>query len=120
MKSYQGFQLEGATLEAKRGPTFRYTWHEAAVTGTFSGSGDGNKTDGSPALLRTVQISGQVPGNAWYRLATGKVTAQGEAFLVEENGTKLRVSCAGAKLTGSNLVVEAKAGTLSIRYEWLP
>jgi hypothetical protein len=67
-----------------------------------------------------VQISGKVPANAWYRLATGKVTAQGDAFLVEEGGTKLRVSCAGARLAGSNLVVEAQTGSLSIRYEWLP
>ena len=120
VKRYEGFQWKGYSLDAKRSPTFRYTWHEAEVTETFTGSGDGNKADGSPALIRTVQLAGTLPANAWYRLATGKVTAQGDAFLVEEGGTKLRVSCPGARLVGSNLVTAAQPGTLTIRYEWLP
>jgi hypothetical protein len=119
-KRYEGFQWKGYSLNAKRSPSFRYLWNETEVTESFASAGDGNKADGAPALLRTVQISGKVPANAWYRLATGKVTAQGDAFLVEEGGTKLRVSCAGARLAGSNLVVEAQTGSLSIRYEWLP
>jgi hypothetical protein len=120
VKRYEGFQWKGYSLNAKRSPSFRYLWNETEVTESFASAGDGNKADGAPALLRTVQISGKVPANAWYRLATGKVTAQGDAFLVEEGGTKLRVSCAGARLAGSNLVVEAQTGSLSIRYEWLP
>jgi hypothetical protein len=115
VKRYEGFQWKGYSLDAKRSPSFRYLWSEAEVTESFASAGDG-----ALALLRRVQISGNVPANAWYRLATGKVTAQGEAFLVEEGGTKLRVSCAGARLAGSNLVVEAQTGSLSIRYEWLP
>jgi hypothetical protein len=120
VKRYEGFQWKGYSLDAKRSPTFRYTWHEAEVTETFTGSGDGNKADGSPALIRTVQLAGTLPANAWYRLATGKVTVQGDAFLVEEGGTKLRVSCPGARLVGANLVTAAQPGTLTIRYEWLP
>lgn len=120
VKRYDGFQWKGYSLDAKRSPTFRYTWHEAEVTETFTSSGDGNKADGTPALIRTVQLTGILPANAWYRLATGKITAQGDAFLVEESGTKLRVTCPGARLAGPNLVVAAQPGPLSIRYEWLP
>lgn len=120
VKRYEGFQWKGYSLDAKRSPTFRYTWNEAEIIESFTASGDGNKADGSPALVRTVQITGKVPENAWYRLATGKVTAQGESFFVEEGGTKLRVTCRGARLAGPNLVVTAQPGTLTIRYEWVP
>lgn len=120
VKRYEGFQWKGYSLDAKRSPTFRYTWGEVEVTETYAGQGDGNKVDGVPVLLRTVEIRGKVPANAWYRLASGKVIAQGEAFIVEQGGTRLRLTCAGARLAGSNLVVAAQAGTLSIRYEWVP
>lgn len=119
VKRFEGFEWKGYTLDEKRSPTFRHAWHEAEVSESFTTSGDGNKPGGLPALIRTVQISVQVPANTWYRIATGKIEAKDGAFIVQDGSGRLRISCEGAQIAGANLVLAAKVGTMSIRYEWL-
>jgi azurin len=117
VKRFEGFEWKGYTLDAKRSPTFRYTWHGAEIEETYNASGDGNKPDSKPTLTRTVTIKGNVPANAWFRIATGQIEAKEGAFVLKGK-TAARIASTGAQLAGSNLVLPAKPGTVSITYQW--
>lgn len=116
-KRYEGFVWKGYTLDAKRFPTFRYTWHDAAIEESFTVSGDGNKPDGNATLTRTVKISGHLPANAWYRIASGSYESKDGVFIAA-GPQKNRITAAGAQLAGSNLVIPAKPGVMTITYQW--
>ena len=118
---YDGFVWKGYTLDAKRSPTFRYIWNEAEIEESYAATGDGNKTGGQPTLVRQLKITGKLPANAWFRVAsTSKIESQGGAFVCTEGATKFRITAANAQLAGKNLVLPAKVGTMTITYEWLP
>ncbi|MBL9130690.1 MAG: hypothetical protein JNG86_05795, partial [Verrucomicrobiaceae bacterium] len=68
-KRYDGFEWKGYTLDSKRSPAMRYTWHESQVEERFTATGNGNQPDGKPAIVRTVKINGKLPAGSWYRLA---------------------------------------------------
>jgi plastocyanin len=117
---FEGFAWKGYTLDEKRSPTFRYTWKGAEIEESFTATGNGNKADGDPTLVRTVKITGELPANTWFRLATGNGIEQQNGFFECQSGsTPFRISAEGAKLAGKNLVVPAKAGTIAITYEWV-
>jgi azurin len=117
-KSYDGFEWKGYTLDAKRAPTFRYTWQGAEIEETFTTEGNGNKPDGNAKLIRTVTINGKLPENAWYRLGVGKFEAK-EGVFTFKGPQKYSVTAAGALLAGPNLIIPAKTGTMTITYQWV-
>ncbi|MCX6839923.1 MAG: PA14 domain-containing protein [Verrucomicrobia bacterium] len=116
-KRYGGFEWQGYNLDAKRAPTFRYTWQGTEIEETFTTEGNGNKPDGNAKLIRTVKIKGKLPENTWYRLGVGKFEAKEGVFTLK-GPQKYSVTAAGAQLAGPNLVIPAKPGTLSITYQW--
>jgi hypothetical protein len=116
-KRYDGFAWKGYSLDAKRSPTFRYTWKGAEIEESYTATGDGNKPDGKPTLIRTVKISGTVPANAWFRIAMGQIEAKDGSFILKGQ-TPARITAAGAKLAGKNLVLPAKPGVITVTYQW--
>ncbi len=117
VKRYDGFKWKGYTLDAKRSPIFRYTWNGAEVEESYTATGDGNKPDGKPTLIRTVKISGNVPANAWFRIAAGQLEAKDGSFLLKA-AKACRITTNGGRIAGQNLVIPAKPGTLSVTYQW--
>ncbi len=116
---HDGFAWKGYTLDSRRSPAFRYTWHGAEMEETYTTAGDGNRPDGSPALTRTVKISGTLPEHAWFRVAeAGKMEESNGEFACQEGSTKFRVQVSGAQIAGRNLVLPARTGTLTITYLW--
>lgn len=115
---FDGFDWKGYTLDAKRSPTFRYVWQGADVEESFTASGNGNQPDGNPALVRTVKVSGKLPANAWFRLATGTIEARDGSFLCADGSTRFRITAAAARIAGQNLVIPAQPGTITIAYQW--
>ncbi len=114
---FDGFAWKGYSLDAKRFPTFRYGWHDAKIEETFAVEGDGNKPDGRPTLIRTVNVTGTLPEHAWFRIGTGSFEAKDGAFVFK--GPKpFRIMAAGAQLVGQNLVIPAKAGKMTVTYQW--
>ena len=117
-KRYDGFEWKGYTLDAKRSPTFRYTWKGAEIEESYTATGDGNKPAGYPSLVRTGRIAGLVPANAWFRIAAGQIEAKDGSFILKGQ-TPARISAAGARLSGKNLVLSATAGTFKVTYQWV-
>ena len=116
-KRYDGFIWKGYALDTKRSPTFRYTWQDAEIDESFAVEGNGNKPDGNAKLIRTIKVSGKLPANAWYRIASGQFEAKDGSFLIK--GVKpYLITTAGAQIAGSNLVITAKPGTMTITYQW--
>lgn len=118
-KRYEGFVWRGYMLDARRSPTFRYTWQGAEIEESYAATGDGNKPDGKPTLTRTVKVSGNVPTNAWFRIATGEIKG-GDGSFILKGACPVRITSKSAQLAGKNLVLRAQAGTLVMSYQWLP
>lgn len=116
-KRYDGFQWKGYTLDARRSPTFRYTWQGAQIEESYTATGDGNKPGGNPTLVRTVKIDGQLPAHAWLRLATGAIESKDGSFIVKGT-TPLRITAQDSQLAGSNLVIAPKSGVITVTYQW--
>lgn len=116
-KRFDGFAWKGYTLDARRFPTFRYTWHDAEIEETFAVEGNGNKPEGNAKITRTVKISGKLPANAWYRVASGPFENKDGVFTFK-GPQKYRITAADARIAGMNLVIPAKPGTLTITYQW--
>ena len=75
--------------------------------------------NGNARLIRSVKISGGVPANAWYRIATaGKIENKDGVIHCTEGVSAFRIKADGATLAGKNLVIPAKAGTMTISYQW--
>jgi hypothetical protein len=117
---YDGFAWKGYTLDAKRNPTFRYTWHGVAIEESFAVQGNGNTPDGHATLTRTLKIDGTLPPHAWFRLASGdKITCENGSCVIKDGNTPLRISATGAVKAGQNVVIPAVAGTTTITYQWV-
>lgn len=116
-KRHDGFEWKGYTLDAKRTPTFRYTWQGAEVEETFTTEGNGNTPDGNAKLTRTVKITGTLPANAWFRLGVGMFENKDGTHILK-SPRSYHITADGAQLTGSNLVIPAKLGTMTITYQW--
>ena len=116
---YEGFAWKGYTLDANRNPTFRYTWQGLEVEETFTATGNGNKADEDPVLVRTVKVTGNPLPRAWFRLATGNgIEKKDGTFECQSGSTPFHITAEGATLAGKNLVLPVKAGTMTITYEW--
>ena len=116
-KRYEGFHWLGYSLDAKRSPTFRYTWQGAEVEESFEVEGNGDKPDGQAKLIRTIKVGGKLPANAWYRIGSGSFESKDGSF-VSKSTPGYRISATGAQLAGQNLVVPAKSGTMTVTYQW--
>ena len=116
-KRFDGFAWKGYALDSRRSPTFRYTWNDAEIEESFAAEGSGNKPDGNATLIRTIKISGKLPANAWYRIGVGQFEAKGDTFTLKSPHA-FRVTAAGAQTAGSNLVIPAKTGTMTLIYQW--
>ena len=114
---YEGFAWKGYTLDAKRSPTFRYTWQGAEIEESFSATGNGNKPGGNPTLIRSIKITGSLPANAWYRLGAGAFEKK-EGRFVAKDRLPYSIIAEGAQMAGQNLVIPAKVGMLTITYQW--
>lgn len=116
-KRYEDFKWRGYSLDAKRLPTFRYTWHEAEIEESFTVEGSGNKPDGNARLIRTIKVNGQLPANAWYRIGSGPFDNKDGVF-THKGPLGYRITAQGAQIAGSNLIIPAKTGTMTITYQW--
>lgn len=120
-RRYDGLQWKGYTLDARRSPTFRYTWQGAQIEESYTATGDGNKPGGNPTLVRKLKIDGTLPADAWFLVARGpKIESRADGFICGEAPVRFRVSAAGARLAGRNLVIPATTGTMNITYQWAP
>ncbi len=116
---YPGFTWKGYTLDGKRSPTFRYAWQGADIEESFTASGNGNLPEGKATLTRTIKIQGSLPAHAWYRIAKAeKIEAQNGSFLCKSGPIAFRIQAEGAQIAGTQLVIPAKPGTLTLTYQW--
>ena len=121
------YQFKGYRLDAKRQPTFSYTWNGVAVTDRFDTEGSGTTAAGK--LTRTLTFTGKVPDNTWFLLAAGwKIEAAGDAFTIDAGRVNLgghdfdnqfRLTAPGAQVAGKNLVLPVKEGRIQATYQWL-
>ena len=116
-KRYEGFHWLGYSLDAKRSPTFRYTWQGVEVEESFRVEGDGNKPEGHAKLIRSIKVAGKLPANAWYRIGSGVFESKDGSF-ISKGPVPFRISTESAQLAGQNLVVPARTGTMTITYQW--
>ncbi|MCA1965002.1 MAG: DUF1080 domain-containing protein, partial [Prosthecobacter sp.] len=100
-KRFEGYAWRGYSLDARRYPTFRYTWHGLEVEESYTVSGNGNQPDGKAMLTRTLKLAGKVPENAWFRIGTGDIQAREDGFLLKGQVPAL-IRAQGARLAGKN------------------
>lgn len=124
-KRAEGYEWKGYELDAKRFPTFSYTWHGVDVTDRFDTEGDG--VAGQGKLIRTIKLSGNIPSNAFFCAANGdRIEARNGGFAVEsgrlnvdgrqfENHFLIHVD--GAQHSGKQLLVPARP-EIRITYSW--
>lgn len=119
----EGCKWKGYTLDAKRFPTFLYEWNGVKISDRFDVEGDAGANG---RLVRTLQLSGSIPANAYLRVASGQIQPQGGGFSVDarpfqidgnSNENKFTVAAEGAVAAKGNLLVPAKA-TMKITYSW--
>jgi hypothetical protein len=117
------FAWKGYELDAKRIPTFAYTWGTVKVTDRFEPAADA-ATSGK--FERVLKLAGTIPANAFLRLGTGTVTQTPTGFLVDAGKLDLKgrgyenqilISADGAQLAGGNLLVPARA-EIRVSYTW--
>lgn len=108
---------KGYELDAKRVPTFHYTWKEVKVSDHFEPAGEAMKSDGT--LTRTLRLQGEVPQKLMFRVASGSIIQpQGHGnFQVEANGAKFIVEAQNAQVAGGNLLIPA-AAEMKVNYRW--
>ncbi|MDB6172098.1 MAG: hypothetical protein JWL59_1409 [Chthoniobacteraceae bacterium] len=108
-----GYKWHGYRLDEKRFPTFSYEWNGVNVTERFDV--EGNAVTGNGRLVRTLKLSGKLPGNATFRVATGNaIQPVGNSFVVDG---KFAVAVEGAALAGKNLLVPVRP-EIKLIYSW--
>jgi azurin len=124
-KKSEGFAWKGYTLDARRFPTFLYEWKGVKIAERFDVQGDAVAGDGK--LVRTLTLTGPIPANTYFRVATGaSLQPMDGGFLVQDGRLTLdgrdfenqfRVAADGAQVAGKNLLVPAQA-EIKITYSW--
>ena len=120
-----GYQFSGYQLDAdNRFPTFRYRYNdEIKVEETFQP----DTIDGSEALVRTIQISGKVAPDSYFRIANspklnasdGSEWVDADKILIKLEGGKPVVrSIDGQSELIAALDSAADKSTLTITYRW--
>jgi azurin len=111
----QGYQWKGYTLDAKRYPTFQYDWNSVHVSERYEGTGDAISSGGK--LVRTLELKGEIPKGAMFRVLGGAVRPRPEGGFLVDSATPFFVEVDGATVVGNNLLVPARA-TLKVTYGW--
>jgi len=121
----EGYQWKGYRLDPKQYPTFMYRWGKVDVTDRFEVEGDA--VAGGGKLIRTIKLTGEIPADAIYHLATGaKIEPANGGFLVDggrfdQEGrgfeNKILINADGAKVIGQYLVVPARS-EIRVAYTW--
>ncbi len=120
VKRYEDFAWKGYSLDAKRYPTFRYSWKGVEVKESYSVSGDGNKPEGNAMVIRTIEWKGPMPKHSWFRLAKGMIETKDGSFVLKGQ-IPLTIVAPGARVAGSNLVLDPTANqTIHVTYRWNP
>jgi azurin len=111
----EGYSWKGYQLDARRFPTFLYEWNGVKVSDRFDV--EGNAVAGAGKLIRTIKLSGNIPANAFFRVASGNdIQPTGSAFLLDRV-SKVSVEVDGAKLSGKNLVLPLRP-EIKVTYSW--
>jgi len=108
------YQWKGYRLDGKRLPTFYYTWNGLRVEDRYDTQGDGKTKEGR--LIRTVKLIGDIPRNAYLRVATGGNILKKAENLFEVD-QKFIVQVDGALQTQKQILIPAKA-EIKITYGW--
>jgi plastocyanin len=122
-----GYQWKGYTLDAKRLPTFSYTWKGVAVSDRFEVEGDA--VTGQGRLIRTLTLNGEIPAGATFRAAAGgSIQPAGDgAFLVDAGQfgfdgrnfeNKFKVAVEGAAVSGGKALLVPVRRELRVTYSW--
>ena len=114
-----GYSWKGYRLDASRHPTFLYEWNGLKVA---------DRSTAEPnQLKRTLKLDGKVPTNTWLRLASGKIESKDGSFLIDAGKlnfegrafeNKLRITAAGARIVGENLLLPVTGPEVTITYSW--
>jgi len=111
-----GYTWRGYELDAKRSPVFHYEWEGVKVSERYEVTNDA--LSGTTKLIRTLKLDGKIPAGALFRVASAaKITPTGADFFVEDGraipqiatDSKFIVNAEGAKLTGKDLTLPARA-----------
>ncbi|MBB5039133.1 family 16 glycoside hydrolase [Prosthecobacter dejongeii] len=114
-----GYAWKGYRLDTSRHPTFLYEWNGLKVADRCAAAPN--------QLQRTLKIDGQVPANMWLRIASGKIEAKDGGFLIDAGKlnlegrafeNKLRITAAGARIVGGNLLLPITGSEVSVTYSW--
>lgn len=124
MSRVSGYQWKGYHLDEKRFPTFFYEWNGLKVSDRYDVEGNGIMNDGK--LIRTLKLEGPIPQNAYLRVTSGEIKANGSTYTVNAGKFNLEgrdfenhflVSVDGAAVAGQNLVAPARP-EIKITYTW--
>jgi azurin len=120
----EGFVWRGYTLDAQRYPTFLYEWQGVKVSERLAVQGEASA---GGKLTRTLRLTGPIPANAYFRVATGANLQPADGgfivkdgpFVLEGRGyeTAFWVSAEGAQVAGKNLLIPAR-NEIQITYSW--
>lgn len=123
----EGFQWKGYTLDAKRVPTFRYEWNGVKIAERFDTEGSALTESGK--IVRTLQLSGAIPKDAMFCVASAnKVEAADGGFLVDDGrltidktsyDNRFKVSVEGGTIAGGKLLLVPARPQIKVTYSWL-
>ncbi|TDU73135.1 azurin [Prosthecobacter fusiformis] len=114
-----GYAWKGYRLDTQRHPTFMYEWNGLKV--------EDHSTAAKDQLQRTLKLTGSIPANTYLRLATGKIEAKDDRFLVDAGKldlagrgfeNKLQITAPGARIIGENLLLPVTGNAITITYSW--
>jgi hypothetical protein len=122
----EGLQWKGYTLDAKRIPTFHYTWNGVQIDERFDT--DGAAMSDSGKIVRTLKLTGPIPAHAAFCAASGsKIEAADGSFIVDGGkfginnvnyDNHFKVSVEGGIIGNGRLVVPARS-EIKVTYTWL-
>lgn len=122
----EGLQWKGFVLDAKRIPTFHYTWNGVDVTERFDTEGSSMGADGK--MVRTLTLSGPIPPGGTFLVASGaKIDPASNSFNVDGgkfgiNGVNydnhFQVAVDGAAIAGGNRLLVPARPQIKITYTW--
>jgi azurin len=120
-----GYEWKGYQLDKARIPTFFYKWNGIAVTDRFETAGHATAIDGK--LVRTLDLRGTLPPDAYFRIATGaNIRSANDSFSVDggkfgmdgrDFENRFTISAEGAFLRGNDLVVPLRP-KIRVTYAW--
>ena len=115
-----GYAWKGYRLDKNRFPTFMYEWNGIKVEERYEVKPN--------QLKRILKFAGDIPVDTQMRLATGKIQAKGNGFVVDAGRldlegrsfeNKFSISAQGAQIAGENLLLPVTGKEIQMTYTWL-